>query len=346
VGGKELEKKVSSGGCISTFVVGLIILALIGLILSIGLVVAGVGLVVLGILALKKPELVPKRFKFVHKAPILFIVVGVLSTLFGGGVSAALLSETDSTATIPTETVKETQTDLPEETANEEKSSKPLDEEKKEKETEEKREGVPVLAVVDGDTFKAKVNGKEETIRLLLVDTPETKHPQKGVQPFGPEASKFTENFLAGKTVQLEKDVSQRDKYGRLLRYVYVDGKSLQEELLKRGLARITVYPPDVKYLDEFQALQKKAQDKELGIWSIENYVTEDGFYPPVKKKQNPKPEEKHGYTGPYDPHGPDRDCGDFASGAEAQAFYEAAGPGDPHGLDRDGDGNACDWNP
>src|SRR5699024_5086390 len=97
-----------------------------------------------------------------------------------------------------------------------------------------------VVRVVDGDTVHILLNGKEEVVRLLLVDTPETKHPTKPVQPFGPEASAFTKQMLPnGKEIEYEFDTSERDKYGRLLGYLYVDGKMVNEALLENGLARV-----------------------------------------------------------------------------------------------------------
>lgn len=137
-----------------------------------------------------------------------------------------------------------------------------------------------VIRVIDGDTVKVTVQGKEETLRLLLVDTPETVHPSKPVQPFGPEASAFAKSTLLNKDVELELDVGERDKYGRLLVYLHVDGKMFNKLLIEKGLARVGyVYAPNTKHVDELYELQKKAQQKELGIWSIENYATEDeGF--------------------------------------------------------------------
>lgn len=136
-----------------------------------------------------------------------------------------------------------------------------------------------VMNVVDGDTMDIQFeNGKEERVRLVLVDTPETKHPTKPVQPFGPEASAFTKEMLTGKNVQVELDVQERDQYGRILAYVYIDGKMINELLLEKGLARVAVFPPNTRYVDEFYAIQKKAQEAKLGIWSIEDYVTDNGY--------------------------------------------------------------------
>ncbi|WP_152394971.1 thermonuclease family protein [Paenibacillus guangzhouensis] len=143
-----------------------------------------------------------------------------------------------------------------------------------------------VVKVVDGDTLDVEFNGKTERIRLLLVDTPETVHPSKPVEPFGPEASKFAKETLSNQRVKVEFDVSERDKYGRLLAYVWIDGKMFNELLLEKGLARVAyVYPPNVKYVDQFRAIQSKAQKAELGIWSIENYATDRGFDDAAAKK-------------------------------------------------------------
>ena len=139
---------------------------------------------------------------------------------------------------------------------------------------------VQLVEVVDGDTIKVQMNGKTETVRLLLIDTPESVHPSKPVQPFSKEASKYTEDLLRDADVELELGIGERDKYGRLLAYVYADGKSVQESLLKKGLARVAyVFEPNTKYVDEYQDIQMKAQQEGVGIWSIENYVQEDGYF-------------------------------------------------------------------
>ncbi|MDS9470944.1 thermonuclease family protein [Sporosarcina pasteurii] len=135
-----------------------------------------------------------------------------------------------------------------------------------------------VKRVIDGDTIIVKMDGKEERVRLILVDTPETKHPQMGVQPFGPEASAFTTEQLEGKVITLEVGVQERDRYGRVLAYVWIGDKLFNQTLLEKGLARVAVYPPNTKYLDEFKAAQNNAKKKAVGIWSIENYVSAKGF--------------------------------------------------------------------
>jgi micrococcal nuclease len=134
-----------------------------------------------------------------------------------------------------------------------------------------------VFETVDGDTVKVKINNREETIRMILVDTPETKHPSKPEQPFGKEASEFTRNTLLNKHVDIELGIQERDKYGRLLAYIYIDGEMFNKMLVEKGLARVAVFPHNTKYLDEFKELESKAKQQAIGIWSIENYE-EDGF--------------------------------------------------------------------
>ncbi|RID85917.1 nuclease [Mesobacillus zeae] len=138
---------------------------------------------------------------------------------------------------------------------------------------------------VDGDTIEVFYKGRPEKVRFLLVDSPETSHPRLGKQPYGQEAKDFTTKIVEeAKNLEIEFDIGQKqDKYGRLLAYVYADGKSVQEELLKRGFARVAyVYPPNTRYVDEFNLIQKQAQQEEAGIWEVENYSREDGFHPEV----------------------------------------------------------------
>lgn len=132
-----------------------------------------------------------------------------------------------------------------------------------------------VTNVVDGDTIDVNLNGQTYRVRYILVNTPETKHPTLGVEPFGPEAFAANKALVEGKTVTLEKDVSPTDKYGRLLRYVYVDNLLVNEELLRLGLAQVDIYPPDLKYLDRFRAVQQQARDAGVGMWAnfLENTV-------------------------------------------------------------------------
>ncbi|MBA4602492.1 thermonuclease family protein [Thermoactinomyces mirandus] len=144
------------------------------------------------------------------------------------------------------------------------------------------------ITVVDGDTIRVRLKGKEETVRLLLVDTPETNHPEIGKQPLGEEAKEFTQKLIhEAKKIELEKEETKRDKYGRFLAYVVVDGKLLQEELVKSGFARIAyVEDADAKYLDKMKEAEQKAQQKKVGIWQWDDYSKRDGFKTESLKKE------------------------------------------------------------
>ncbi|MDD9270220.1 thermonuclease family protein [Paenibacillus sp. GCM10023248] len=203
-----------------------------------------------------------------------------------------------------------------------------------------------VTKVVDGDTIDVLIGDKKETVRFVLVDTPETKHPSKPVEPFGPEASKFTTELLDGREVKLEKDVSERDTFGRLLMYVWLDDKMVNELLLEKGLARVAVYQPDVKYIDHFREIQKKAQQAGIGIWSIENYAKDDGYHPEVvKKAEEPvkeAPKETQLTKAPATNSNVSYpNCS--AVKAAGKAPLHRGDPGYSSKLDRDNDGVACE---
>lgn len=218
-------------------------------------------------------------------------------------------------------------------------------------------EQATVSRVVDGDTIEVTYNGTTEDVRLLLVDTPEVKHPSKPVQEFGPEASAYAKNMLTpGTKVELEFDGPKRDKYDRLLAYIWVDGQNFNKALLENGYARLAYrYDPPYTHYETFMKAQNQAKSQNLGIWSVEgNYVQDDGFHQEVlvsesdqeQTQQETTKEQNRTTSLPYDPNGPDRDCGDFDSHETAQAFFEAAGgpEKDPHRLDgSDQDGLACE---
>lgn len=137
-----------------------------------------------------------------------------------------------------------------------------------------------VTRVVDGDTIHVSIDGKDETVRLIGVDTPETHHPSQPVEPYGPEAESFTRSQLDGKTVYLEKDVQERDKYGRLLAYVWLEkptefndqevrAKMFNARLLLDGYAQLLTIPPNVKYVDYFRQYQTEAREGNKGLWAL-----------------------------------------------------------------------------
>ena len=140
------------------------------------------------------------------------------------------------------------------------------------------KDKVKFEACVDGDTIKVTLNNEVKTVRFLAVDTPETKHPTKGVEPYGKEASEYTCNKVTNaKKIELEydKNSDKEDKYGRLLAWIWVDGSLLQKELIDNGLARVAYLYGDYKYTSELQALEKVAQSEKKGLWEDET-ATQD----------------------------------------------------------------------
>lgn len=125
-------------------------------------------------------------------------------------------------------------------------------------------ETATVKKVVDGDTIQL-TDGRK--VRYIGMDTPESVDPRRPVECFGKEASARNTELVGGKTIQLEKDVSETDKYGRLLRYVYVNGQLINQELVEEGFARSVTYPPDVKYQTTFNEAEKQARADNKGLW-------------------------------------------------------------------------------
>jgi micrococcal nuclease len=125
-----------------------------------------------------------------------------------------------------------------------------------------------VVEVLDGDTIVVRRSGgTDETIRLLGVDTPETHHPTKPVQCFGPEAAAYTTKRLFGQVVQLEDDVERHDVYGRRLAYVYLDGRNYERELLQRGYARLLVIEPNHAHARAMLDDELNARARRRGLW-------------------------------------------------------------------------------
>jgi len=192
---------------------------------------------------------------------------------------------------------------------------------------------VPVLRVIDGDTIEIPINGSGESSRLTGVDTPETKHPEIGVEPYGPEASAFTKTLLEGREVYIEFDVEERDRYGRPLIYAYYEDpagdwqygkltlKQVNLEIARAGLADVLTIPPNVRYSELYVQAVQEAREAGRGMWSDSDEAAAFSATSPEA----------------------DKDCSDFATQSDAQTFFEDAGPGDPHQLDADGDGTVCE---
>jgi micrococcal nuclease len=121
-----------------------------------------------------------------------------------------------------------------------------------------------VTKIIDGDTIQ--VNGILK-VRYIGIDTPETVDPKRGVGCFGKEASAKNSELVLGKIITMEKDVNETDRFGRLLRYVYINGVMINNELVRLGYAKAATFPPDVKYQSQFSESEKYARENKLGLW-------------------------------------------------------------------------------
>jgi micrococcal nuclease len=127
-----------------------------------------------------------------------------------------------------------------------------------------------VVRVVDGDTILVALDGREERVRYIGVDTPESVKPGTPVQCYAKRASSFNKKLLAGRSVRLVQDVEARDRYGRVLAYVYrePDGLFVNAELARDGYARTLTIAPNVRYAGRFAALAAAARSAGRGLWS------------------------------------------------------------------------------
>lgn len=220
---------------------------------------------------------------------------------------------------------------------------------------------VTVVKVVDGDTVDVDINGKTERLRLIGLDTPETVDPRKPVQCFGLEASNKAKELLGGKTVKLEGDPSQgeRDKYGRLLRYVYLpDGQLFNKLMIADGYAFEYTYNTSYRYQKDFQDAEKNARENNKGLWSpsacngevkaAATSTPKPTPSPTPRATRMPTPTPTKANTPPpapncdpnYTPCIPnvshDLNCGDIGFAVRVIGT-------DRHRLDGDGDGHGCE---
>jgi len=141
-----------------------------------------------------------------------------------------------------------------------------------------------VIKVIDGDTIK--IEG-DKVIRYIGINAPETVHPSKPVQCYGKEASDKNRELVEGKEVKLEKDVSETDKYGRLLRYIWLDDMLVNEYLVREGYAQSSSYPPDIKYQDRFIEAQRQAREEKTTNYHLR------------PKHSTDHPTNSHSYSNP-----------------------------------------------
>lgn len=125
-----------------------------------------------------------------------------------------------------------------------------------------------VVRVVDGDTIHVRVDGHVEKVRYIGVNTPEVHHPSKGEEPGGREAHAVNRRLVEGKRVRLELDVQSRDRYGRLLAYVWIGDTMINAELVRLGYAQVMTVPPNVRHQSLFLKLQRDARQSGRGLWT------------------------------------------------------------------------------
>jgi len=156
-----------------------------------------------------------------------------------------------------------------------------------------------VTRVIDGDTIEVDIDGTIYKVRYLGIDTPELDDERPEFCALAQEATRYNRQLVDGKTVRLEKDISETDRYGRLLRYVYVDDIFVNAELVEQGLAWAEAYEPDIKYQDILKELETEAEQAGRGLWReiqpsppiiVENvqitYIFYDGLVPYVESDE------------------------------------------------------------
>ena len=177
-----------------------------------------------------------------------------------------------------------------------------------------------VIAVIDGDTIDVEVDGQEFRVRYIGVDTPERD------ADFYSEAAEANFNMVAEQTVTLVQDVSETDRFGRLLRYVYLaDGTFVNAELVRQGFAVMVTFPPDVAHQEMFRELEREAREAGRGLWSGSDGNRETAVCDCAKNRYN---------------------CADFSAQTEAQACFDYCWDEvgeDVHRLDGGGDGLVCE---
>jgi micrococcal nuclease len=124
-----------------------------------------------------------------------------------------------------------------------------------------------VVRVVDGDTILVQLADRVEKVRYIGVDSPEIHHPVKGEEPGGREAATVNRGLVEGRCVRLELDVRTRDRWGRLLAYVWVGDTMINAELIRLGYAHVMTVPPNVRYQELFVKLQREAREAGRGLW-------------------------------------------------------------------------------
>ena len=202
-----------------------------------------------------------------------------------------------------------------------------------------------VIKVIDGDTMTVNLDGKEETLRLIGIDTPETVDPRKLVECFGVEASNKAKELLNNKKVRLENDPTQgeRDKYQRLLRYIWLeDGTFFNKIMISDGYAHEYTYNTPYKYQTEFKQAESEARTAKRGLWADNacSQATQPTTQPITTPTNTPATD-----TSNINCSANTYNCSDFKTQNEAQQVFNFCGGinNDIHRLDADKDGVVCE---
>ncbi|MBU0569924.1 thermonuclease family protein [Patescibacteria group bacterium] len=203
----------------------------------------------------------------------------------------------------------------------------------KSSDTQVQTETFKVTKIIDGDTIEIEGGQK---IRYIGIDTPELNQDEC----YASEATSINAKLVFGKEIRTEKDISETDKYGRLLRYIWVDDIFVNDYLVRSGYARSISYPPDIKYQEQFKEAQQEAISSNSGLWNDCKSVSSSTPQPTTQVEQSGNCK--------YSCDGSDRDCDDFSTHAEAQTFFNCCGftaTYDPMKLDgiKIDDGFACE---
>lgn len=204
-------------------------------------------------------------------------------------------------------------------------------------------EFLKVTRVVDGDTIDVE-GGKR--IRLIGIDTPEINRTG-ATACFGIEAKDYAEKLLNGQMVKLEKDVSEVDRYNRLLRYVYLGDIMINDKLVRDGYARVYTYPPDVKYNDKFLESERFARENSLGLWTkcSDTTLIHINIVSPSPQSSSSSVNQFSSINCSSNSY----NCSSFKTQSEAQNVFDYCMKQvgyDVHKLDRDGDGKVCETLP
>ncbi|KKP33244.1 MAG: hypothetical protein A2312_00360 [Candidatus Staskawiczbacteria bacterium RIFOXYB2_FULL_32_9] len=226
--------------------------------------------------------------------------------------------------------------------ANSQQAEEIIDNDEEELIDNSDKELYEVVKVVDGDTINVNINGKVETLRLIGINTPETVDPRKAVICFGKEASDKAKQLLTNKKVRLEGDATQgeRDKYQRLLRYVWLeDGTFFNKLMISEGYAFEYTYDTIYKYQAEFKQAEISARTSKKGLWA-DNVCDQTKVQTPVQiiTSQPADTSKINCSSNTYN-------CTDFKRQKEAQQVFDFCGGvnNDIHKLDADKDGLVCE---